>query len=229
MKMLNSTLAGLLLGAMALTAQDENTDKIRIDGAEVGHWTMDYDAACKLAEVKSLPMILNFTGSDWCGWCKLMDTQVFGKEEWKKFAAENVVLVTLDFPHDKSVPEKYVARNTKLKEQFGVRGFPTYIILGSDGTTQLGKLGAGKDKTPASFIEEFKGVVRTSDAAIAAIAKDNPDKAEAYKAAIAEEKAAKKAFADWIATGPKSSEENNKKFAEFQSRIQAAAAKLASF
>ena len=65
--------------------------------------------------------MLNFTGSDWCGWCKLMDKEVFAKDEWKTFAAENVVLVTLDFPKDKSiVPEKYVARNKELQE--AVRG-----------------------------------------------------------------------------------------------------------
>ena len=228
MNKLHSTLAGILIGSLALTAQAE--DAVQLDGAKVGHWTMDFDAAKKLAGEKKLPMLLNFTGSDWCGWCKLMDKGVFAKEEWKKFAAENALLVTLDFPKDKSiVPEKYVARNKKLKEQFGVGGYPTYVILDSDGETKIGQLGAGKDKTPESFIQEFQGTVRLTESNIAAYVKANPDKAEAYKAAIKEAKDSETALKDWIATGPERNEENTEKFMAFQKRIKAAQAKLAEF
>ena len=228
MKALKTSVAGIALGAFALTAEAENS--VATEGAEIGKWTMDYDAATKLAAENKLPMMLNFTGSDWCGWCKLMDKAVFAEDEWKKFAAENVVLVTIDFPNDKSiVPEKFVARNKELQTQFGVRGFPTYVVLDSDAKTKLGQLGAGRDKTPASFIEEFKGVAKMSASAIEAYVKANPDKAEAYKAAIAEDKAAQKALADWIATGPEKNEENDKKYAEFKERIEKASEKLASF
>jgi thioredoxin-related protein len=228
MTTLKNTLAGIAFGAFALSAQAG--DKVQIDGAKAGHWTMDFDAAVKLAADKKLPMMLNFTGSDWCGWCKLMDKGVFAEEEWQKFAADNVVLVTIDFPKDKTiVPEKYVSRNNELKDQFGVRGYPTYVVLDSDGKTKLGQLGAGKDKTPANFIEEFKAVVRMSPANIDAYIKANPDKADAYKAAIAEDKAATQALSEWIATGPERTEENNKKFTDLQARIKAAAEKLKGF
>ena len=123
---------GLVMGAVALSAQA--ADKVELEGAKVGIWTMDFDAAVKLAGEKNLPLMLNFTGSDWCGWCKLMDKGVFAQDEWKEYAAKNVLLVTLDFPKDKNiVPEKYVSRNNELKEQFGVRGYPTYVVLDSDG------------------------------------------------------------------------------------------------
>lgn len=220
--------AGALLGATALTVSAN--DEVQTDGAAVGKWTMDYDAAVKVAGEKKLPMILNFTGSDWCGWCKLMDKNVFAEDGWKKYAAESVVLVTLDFPKDKSiVPEKYVERNKELQGEFGVRGFPTYVVLDSDGKTKLGQLGAGKEKTPESFIVEFEGVVKMSEANVAAYLKANPDKAEAFKAAIEEKKDAKKALADWVATGPERNEENNKLFAGFQERIKAADTALAAF
>ncbi len=68
-----------------------------------------------------------------------------------------------------------------------------------------------------------------SAASIEAFIKANPDKAEAYQAAIAESKAAKKALMDWIATKPQRNEENNKKFADFQARIKEAEEKLKSF
>ncbi len=219
---------GMAAGALMINAQA--ADKVEIDGASVGVWTMDFDAAVKLAGEKKLPLILNFTGSDWCGWCKLMDKNVFAEEAWKTYAKENVLLVTLDFPQDKSVvPEKYVARNKALQEKFGVRGYPTYVVLDNDGDTKLGQLGAGRDKTPSSFIEEFKGVVRMSAGAIEAYAKANPDKADAYKAAIADFQNAKKELMDWIETKPKRTEENTKLFEGFNKRISEAEAALKAF
>ncbi len=229
MKTLASTITGVVAGIL-LSSPAQAASEVQLDGAKVGHWTMDYDAAVKLAAEKKLPLLLNFTGSDWCGWCKLMDKNVFAKQEWKEFAADNVVLVTLDFPQDSSiVPEKYVARNEQLKNQFQVQGYPTYVILDSDGETQIGQLGAGRDKTPATFIAEFKEVIKTSPAGIAAYIKENPGKADAFKKAIAEVEASKKELMDWIATRPERNEANNKKFEEFQQQIKTATDKLAKF
>ncbi|MEM9280791.1 MAG: thioredoxin family protein [Verrucomicrobiota bacterium] len=223
-----TTIAGVLFAVLSLNALA--ADEVRIDGAEVGRWTMDFEAAVKKAVEKKLPLMLNFTGSDWCGWCKLMDEQIFAQDVWNEFAKENVFLVTIDFPEDKSiVPEKYAARNDKLREEFEVRGYPTYIVLDSDGKTKLGQLGAGRDKTPASFVEEFKNVVRLSESNIEAYVKANPEKAEAFMAAIAEDRAAKKDFADWLATKPVRNEENTRKFEAFQTRLKEAAEELTAF
>ena len=120
-------------------------------------------------------------------------------------------------------------KNKELKDQFGVRGYPTYVILDSDGTTKIGQLGAGRDKTPESFIKEFQNVVRMTDSAIEAYAKANPDQAEAYKAAIQQVKDSKKALSDWLATGPERNEENTKKFAALQKAIKEAQEALSKF
>ena len=126
-------------------------------GAKVGQWTMDFDAAKTLAKEKNLPILINFTGSDWCGWCKLMDRSVCSKPEWEAYAKENLVLVYIDFPQDKAlVPVHFVARNQKLSDSFDVRGYPTYIVLASDGETRLGQLGASRTATPESFMADLK-------------------------------------------------------------------------
>ena len=232
MKHLNSLFHTLALCAVVLFShvQVSADGAIQIDGATVGHWTMDFDAAKELAAEKELPILINFTGSDWCGWCKLMDKKVFADEAWKEFSGEYALLVTIDFPKDKSiVPEKYVERNKALKAEFGVRGYPTYIILDSDGETRLGQLGASRDKTPESFIKEFEGVTRFSMANIQAFIDTNPDKAEAYKAAIEKFKASTKALSDWIATRPEQNDENMEKFKAFRKEIEAAEAVLADF
>lgn len=208
-----------------------NAGEVATSGAEVGKWTMDYPAAEKLAAEKDLPLLLNFTGSDWCGWCKLMDGNVFAEEKWEKFAAENIVLATIDFPRDKSiVPEKFVSQNAALKEKFSVQGYPTYIILESDGETVLGQLGAGKEKTPESFIEELNAVLRFRPSSIKAkVAQLGPARGAEYEKAISAVKSTENDLREWLKTRPVRNEENDKKFAAFQKSIEDASKQLDSF
>ena len=159
-----------------------------------------------------------------------MDKSVFSEKDWKDYAAKNAVLVTLDFPKDDSiVPEKYKGRNRELQTQFGVGGYPTYVVLDTDGKSILGKLGAGRDKTPASFIKEFQGLIKLSAGSVAAYVKSNPDKADAYKKAISELKESKDALKTWLATRPKRTPENTKKFEAFNKRIKDATGKFETF
>ena len=224
------TIAAAILATCLFNASSQASDEVQLEGAQLGRWTMDYTAAAKLAKEKNVPMMLNFTGSDWCGWCKLMDKDVFAKDGWKKYAAKNAVLVTVDFPSDKSiVPGKYVERNEALKNEFGIRGYPTYIVLDSDGETLLGQLGAGKGMTPEAFIEKFKETTRFSGGAIEAVVKKDPAKGAALKKALGEYRGATKSLRDWIATGPEKNDENDKKYEAFKQRITEAQAKLQEF
>jgi protein disulfide-isomerase len=137
-------------------------DDFDIAGAAAGRWTMDLEAAKKLAAAKQLPILLNFTGSDWCHWCKLMEKNVFTQPDWKVYAKDNIIMVLIDFPRDKTmVPEQYKVRNDALKEQYKISGYPTFVLLKPDGTTELARLKAGRDKTPSSFIEEVKALLNT--------------------------------------------------------------------
>lgn len=205
--------------------------EVALEGAEIGKWTMDYDAAAKLAAEKKLPMLLNFTGSDWCGWCKLMDKKVFATQEWQDYAAKNVILVTVDFPNDKSiVPAKYKERNDSLQRSFGIQGYPTYVVLEDDNETELGRLGAGQDITPEQFIQQFEATTRMRAASIAKKVQELGDeKGSQYTKAIAEMKAVEKEFKAWIETRPERNDENTKKFEGFLSRYKSAKAKVESF
>jgi protein disulfide-isomerase len=158
------------------------------DGATPGKWTMDLDAAKKLATEKKLPILLDFSGSDWCGWCRVMEENVFTKEEWKTYAQDNLVMVLLDYPRDKSlVPEKYVERNAAMKSEYGIRGYPTFVVLDDDGKTELGRLGSGRDKTPESFRAELKNLFRFRPAEIAKFtATLSPEDQAAYRGLIDE-------------------------------------------
>ena len=129
-------------------------------GVEPGTFTQDLDAARAYAKAHDLPIMLMFTGSDWCFWCKLMDKNVF-TDEFFSYAKDHLVLVAIDYPRDKSkVPAEYVSRNKKLGERFGIRGVPTYVLLNPNGVTEIGRLGAGKEKTPKSFIGEIEALLK---------------------------------------------------------------------
>lgn len=175
------------------------TEKVEadIDGATVGKWTMDLDAAKELAAEKKLPILLDFSGSDWCGWCKVMEENVFTLPAWSAYATNHLVMVLLDYPNDKSlVPEKYAARNEALQTKYNVQGFPTFVLLDDDGETELGRLGSGKDKTPASFQGEMELLFRNRPAALAKYAESlSPDALVEFNtlhAEIAKQQAASK-------------------------------------
>ena len=160
MKSTHLLLAATLLAAFAAIPLAVQADSIAKKGAEVGVWTQDFDAAKKLAAEKKLPLFVNFTGSDWCGWCKLMDRQVFSTAAWKDWAKDKLVLAYINFPRNaKLVPKEYVQRNNDLQRKFHVRGYPTYIILYTDGETVWGQLGASRDANPEDFIAKVEKIL----------------------------------------------------------------------
>lgn len=216
-----------LIASGAIASVATAAGDIQTEGATVGEWTMDFAAAKELAEEKQLPLFLDFTGSDWCGWCKLMQREVFAKEAWQDYAEDNLVLVTIDFPRDKStVPEKYRERNDKLKEKYGVRGYPTYIILGPNGEEQIGQLGASREATPEMFIDQVEETLLLSDMSIKQYVEAHPDQAKAYKAAIADYRKAQEELKSWLETRPDETEANREKLQQHISQIEEARAAI---
>ena len=96
-------------------------------------WLTDFEKAKKLAKEKNIPILADFSGSDWCGWCKRLDKEVFAQQKFKDYAKDNYVLLMLDFPKYKKLDKETAAQNQKLLKKYGVRGFPTILILSADG------------------------------------------------------------------------------------------------
>ncbi len=96
-------------------------------------WTDDHAAALEKAAAEGKDLLLDFTGSDWCVWCLKLDEEVFSKESFQKKAPESFVLVTLDFPQGKKLPEKTRKQNNDLSGRFAVEGFPTIILTDATG------------------------------------------------------------------------------------------------
>ena len=88
-------------------------------------WYTDVKEAIKVSNNEKKPLLLFFTGSDWCGWCIRLQKEVLKTPEFEKWAKENVVLVELDYPRRTDQPEAIKAQNNELQQVFGIQGFPT--------------------------------------------------------------------------------------------------------
>lgn len=97
-------------------------------------WTDDYDAALKKAAAERKLVVADFSGSDWCGWCKRLDREVFNTETFRKDATNRFVLLMIDTPMDKSLLNaKAKTQNPALVKKYAIRGFPTVLMLDQDG------------------------------------------------------------------------------------------------
>lgn len=102
--------------------------------AEAADWETDFAKATTNASKAGLYMMLDFSGSDWCGWCMKLDKEVFSKADFKAFAKTNMVCVLVDFPQQKRQSKKLKDQNAELSKKYGVKGYPTVVVLSPDGT-----------------------------------------------------------------------------------------------
>ena len=97
--------------------------------AEPSEWLIDFEAAKKKAAEEKKSLLVNFTGSDWCGYCIRLEKEVFSKDAFREGVKDKFVLVTIDYPEDESkVDDKTRAQNEKLGEQYHVDGYPTIML-----------------------------------------------------------------------------------------------------
>jgi protein disulfide-isomerase len=92
-------------------------------------WHSDINKAIEISNKEKKPILLFFTGSDWCGWCIKLQKEVFFTDAFKKWAKQHVTLVELDFPRKKQLEPALQQQNAQLKQMFQVRGYPTAFIV----------------------------------------------------------------------------------------------------
>jgi len=109
--------------------------------AQAGEWMVNYEKAMEKAKAENKPILVNFTGSDWCGWCIKMDEETFSKPGFQKFASEKLVLLEVDFPRNKEQSDKLKAQNEMLQKKYKVEGFPTFLLMNPNGKVIAKKVG----------------------------------------------------------------------------------------
>ncbi len=154
MKQLFSTVVFALLFAMAPSL---------LADAPKG-WGTDYDAALARAAKEKRPILALFTGSDWCPYCVQLEKKVLKDSSFQKFAEKNVVLLYLDFPRKKQLDAKLTAQNKKLAVKYGVRGYPTSLLLNARGET-IGKVTARNARGYIRDIEQLAKKAEKTDKA----------------------------------------------------------------
>ncbi len=142
-------LAGCDRPAPTDTSSTQTTTQTQTPPSKPG-WGTNYEQGQQEAKASNKLVLLDFTGSDWCGWCIMLDREIFSQPRFKEYASKNLVLVEVDFPKKKYVSAATREQNERLLLRYQVQGFPTIIVLNSEGkmVAELGYMQGG----PEAFI-----------------------------------------------------------------------------
>jgi thioredoxin-related protein len=144
----------LIMGSLVIQAQELK-------------WETDINKAISVSNKTKKPMLLFFTGSDWCGWCIRLQKEVLKTPEFKTWAAKNVVLVELDYPKSKPQTELIKNQNTILQQTFEIEGFPTIYFasakLNNKKVPSYNKIGSTGYVAggPKAWLEVADGILKT--------------------------------------------------------------------
>ncbi len=121
-------------------------------------WETDYAKALALAKSQNKRVLLDFTGSDWCGPCIQLKKQVFSRPDFRAYADNNLVLVEIDYPQRKKQSDELKKQNEKLSKQYGIdeKGFPTVVLLDPAGKV-IREFTGYDGETTAGFIAWIEG------------------------------------------------------------------------
>lgn len=137
---------------------EQSAPKQEASDKDVFKWETDFDLAKKRAKEENKSILVDFTGSDWCGWCIKLKKEVFDLPAFQEYAKKNLIMVELDFPKTKPQPDKEKEQNKKLQEEYKIQGFPTIILLNSKGkeVARTGYQAGGPEK----YVEHVKGLLK---------------------------------------------------------------------
>ncbi|MES2981336.1 MAG: thioredoxin family protein [Verrucomicrobiota bacterium] len=122
-------------------------------------WMHDFEAAKAKAAKEGKPIFINFTGTDWCGWCIKLEKEVFSQKAFQDYAKENLVLVEVDFPKKKEQTAELKEQNKKLDKEYGVEGYPTLYLLDATGKKLTEDIGY-REGGPEKYVEHLKSLIK---------------------------------------------------------------------
>ncbi|YCM43363.1 thioredoxin family protein [Verrucomicrobiaceae bacterium 227] len=199
-------------------------------------WMHDFEAAKAKAAKENKDLLIDFTGSDWCGWCIKLNEEVFSHDPFKEGVADKYVLVELDYPRDKSIlDEKTIKQNEELRKVYPVQGFPTILLADAQGRpfAQTGYQKGGPEAYLTHLAELNETKTKRDEAFAAAEKAEGVEKAKGlYSALQLVPEAFQHLYADSITeikkldpkdeTGIAAAEKARNAEKEFESSLQAA-------
>lgn len=118
-------------------------------------WITDYKKAQQEAKTNNKLLLIDFTGSDWCGYCIQFDRTILSQPQFKEYATKNLVLMEVDFPRRKAQPAETRKQNAELAQHYQIEGFPTVLVLNGDGRT-VWRFDGYFSGSPEAFIAELE-------------------------------------------------------------------------
>lgn len=115
-------------------------------------WMTDMEAAKTRAAAENKALLLDFTGSDWCGWCIRIRKEVFDKPRFEEYIRDKFVPVEIDVPNNPNFDASLRKRNEELCNQYNVQGFPTILVTDAQGTVAGGFVGGIVDPVKVETI-----------------------------------------------------------------------------
>lgn len=119
-------------------------------------WQVSYAEALSCAKDQKKPLILVFSGSDWCAPCIKLDKEIWQSEEFRKYADKNYILYKADFPRKKNnkLAEELEQQNKALADLYNPKGhFPLVVVL-NDNEKVLGQT-AYKKLSPTKYVSHL--------------------------------------------------------------------------
>ena len=121
------------------------------------NWETNFGSASQEAQAQHKLILLNFSGSDWCGPCIRMEKAIFDQNTFLEFANESLVLLKADFPRLKKnrLSKKMEHENELLAARYNTKGiFPLTVLLDPQGNVLKSWEGLPKE-TAAEFVKEI--------------------------------------------------------------------------
>ena len=118
------------------TLAQENADQVPLEETEISvNWESSYKRALKKSKKENKPILMYFTGSDWCGPCKILDKKLFHSDKFRNIADKDLILYEVDNPRTKDLlSAKKLEENYKLISKYRVKSYPTLVFLNHEGT-----------------------------------------------------------------------------------------------
>ena len=132
------------------------TAAIASASAQEAQWLTDKAKAFEKAKAENKAVLMDFTGSDWCGWCIKMKKETLDTKAFADYAGKHLVLLEVDFPRSKEQSAELKAQNEALGKQYGAEGFPTFVLVDKTGK-ELGKQVGFLQGGPSAFIAMLEG------------------------------------------------------------------------
>ena len=132
--------------AVPATAQGEQPNLNRPYAA----WISSYSSAVAQSKLTGRPIMLVFTGSDWCPWCVRLTDEIFHTHKFARWSTQHVIKVEVDFPRNSQLPAELKKQNEQLLRQYGfhVKTYPTILFVDAEGHVlgKTGYVGGGPNK-----------------------------------------------------------------------------------